>query len=184
MDIHPKKALLIIDMQKGSFKPYTLRYDTFGVIERINTLSTYFRQNNDPVIFIQHDGSKENHFLPETEDWQLLPELLKHADDIVVSKTANDAFYQTDLEKILSENGITELYITGCATDFCVDATLKSALSKDYRITVAEDAHTTADRPHITAPTVIQHYNWLWADMTPTKAKIQVIKTNELLSKA
>lgn len=30
------KALLIIDMQIGSFKPYALRYDTLGVIERIN----------------------------------------------------------------------------------------------------------------------------------------------------
>lgn len=175
------KALLIIDMQIGSFKPYTLRHNTLGVIDKINTLSNYFRTNNDKVIFIQHDGTKENCFLPDTEDWQLLPELTKLSGDTIISKTANDAFYHTDLQAILSKNNITELFFTGCATDFCIDTTIKSALSKDYNITVIEDGHTTANRPHLTAPTVIQHYNWLWADMTPTNFKIQVIKTNDLL---
>lgn len=176
------KALLIIDMQIGSFKPYTLRHDTFGVIARINILSDYFRANNDKVIFIQHDGTKENIFLPGTKNWKILPELIKHSSDKIVSKTANDAFYNTDLQSILAKYYITELYVTGCATDFCVDSTVKSAASKNYSVNVVEDAHTTADRPHLNALTVIQHYNWLWADMTPTNFKIQVIKTQELLT--
>jgi nicotinamidase-related amidase len=144
------KALLIIDMQKGSFKPYTLRYDTQGLIERINNLSSYFRDSLQKVIFIQHDGSKEDSFLPHTEDWKILPELTIHSNDLFISKTANDAFYNTDLQSILEKENITILFITGCATDFCVDATIKSALSKDYDITVIEDGHTTADRPYIT----------------------------------
>ena len=175
------KALLIIDMQMGSFKPYGLRFDTLGVIDRINALSDYFRASNNKVIFIQHDGTKENCFLPNTEDWKILPELAKESNDTIVSKTANDAFYNTDLQAILTRNNITELFITGCATDFCVDSTIKSALTKEYCITVIADGHTTADRPHLTASAVIQHYNWLWADMTPTKEKIQVIKTIDLL---
>jgi nicotinamidase-related amidase len=178
------KALLIIDMQIGSFRPYTLRHDTFGVIDRINVLSNYFRTNNDRVIFIQHDGTKENNFLPNTDDWQLLPELIKHPGDTVISKTANDAFYNTNLKATLTKLNITELFITGCATDFCVDSTIKSAVSKDYRVTILEDGHTTADRPHVTAKTLIQHYNWLWGDMTPTSFKIQVIKTSDLLKSA
>ncbi|OYU96911.1 MAG: cysteine hydrolase [Bacteroidetes bacterium B1(2017)] len=175
------KALLIIDMQMGSFRPYTLRYDTLGVIERINLLLEHFRNKNDKVIFIQHDGSKENVFIPESEDWQLLPELTTNSGDIYVSKVANDAFYHSKLQDVLIEHAITELYITGCATDFCVDATIKAALSKEYKITVVGDAHTTANRPHLDAPTVIKHYNWLWADMTPTNYKIQVLKTDEFL---
>ena len=174
------KALLIIDMQKGSFKPYSLRHDTLGTIDRINSLSGYFRANHYPVIFIQHDGTKENCFLPNSEDWQILPELLKLESDIVISKTANDSFYNTLLQSILSENKISELFITGCATDFCVDSTIKSALSKDYRITIIEDGHTTASRPHIDAQTVINHYNWLWNDMSPTKHKLTVMKTSEI----
>lgn len=176
------KALLIIDMQAGSFKPYTLRYDTLGLIERINKLSDYFRANNDKVMFIQHDGTKENIFLPNTADWELLPELITSPTDYIVSKSANDAFYNTDLHHILTKNNITELFITGCATDFCIDATVKSAVSKDYKITIVEDAHTTANRPHLNAAKVIEHYNWIWSEMTPTNFKIQVVKTMDLLT--
>jgi len=175
------KALLIIDMQIGSFKPYALRHDTFGIIERINNLSSFFRKNNDKVIFIQHDGSAENCFLPNTEDWGILPELTIENGDLMVSKTANDAFYNTSLQAILAKDNITELFITGCATDFCVDATVKSGLNKEYDLTIVEDAHTTADRPFLSAIMAIKHYNWMWADMTATRFKIKVIKTNELI---
>jgi len=54
------KALLIIDMQKVAFTVQTPRYDAEQVIDRINSLSALFRKMGEPVIFIQHDGSKEN----------------------------------------------------------------------------------------------------------------------------
>lgn len=168
------KALLIIDMQQGSFIPYSLRHDTIGTIDRINTLAARFREQNFPVIFIQHDGTKENCFLPGSSDWQLLPELHVAASDYLVSKTVNDCFYKSELSKLLEQHQITSLFITGCATDFCVDTTVKSALSKDYQVTVIADAHTTADRPVGPAAKVIEHYNWLWADMTPTKYPLEV----------
>ena len=176
------RALLIIDMQIGSFKPYNLRYDTLGVIERINKLSDYFRANNDKVIFVQHDGTKEDVFLPNSFDWEILPELIKCSTDYTISKSANDAFHKTDLESTLATNNIVELFITGCATDFCVDATIKSAVSKDYDVTVINDAHTTANRPHLDAHKVIEHYNWVWSEMTPTSFKIHVVKTKDLLT--
>ena len=174
------KALLIIDMQKGSFKPYSLRHDTLGTIDRINSLSNDFRAHHYPVIFIQHDGTKENCFLPNTNDWEILPELVRLPNDIIISKTANDSFYKTVLQEKLSKTDVTELFITGCATDFCVDTTIKSALSKDYKVTVIEDGHTTASRPFMDAQTVINHYNWLWNEMSATKYKLAVLKTCDI----
>lgn len=178
------KALIVIDMQLGSFRPYTVRHDAYGVIERINRLSDYFRKQNLPVIFIRHDGTKENAFIPGTEEWKLLPELTVSTGDIFISKTANDAFYSSGLQRVLSEMKIEELYFTGCATDFCVDSTIKSALTKDYRITVVSDAHTTAGRPYVAAGILIAQYNWMWADMTPTKHRIRVQTTDDLLVKS
>ena len=174
------KALLIIDMQKGSFKPYSLRHDTLGVIDRINFLSGYFRANNYPVIFIQHDGTNENCFFPKTDDWEILPELVRLPNDITISKTANDSFYKTFLQEMLFKKATSELFITGCATDFCVDTTIKSALSRDYKVTIIEDGHTTASRPFIDAQTVINHYNWLWSEMSATKYKLAVLKTRDI----
>ncbi len=69
------KALLIIDMQQISFTPATPRFDTDGVVKRINTLSDRFRKNSDKVIYIQHNGSKEGYCVPETEEWKILQRL-------------------------------------------------------------------------------------------------------------
>lgn len=42
---------------------------------------------------------------------------------------ANDVFYKLDLQYKRTELNITELLITGCATDFCVAASAQSALT-------------------------------------------------------
>ncbi|MEO1263327.1 MAG: cysteine hydrolase family protein [Bacteroidota bacterium] len=177
------KALLIIDMQKGSFTPVTPRHDTPGTIERINNLATLCRKNNFPVIFIQHDGTKENVFLPNTEEWDILNELIIRESDTIISKTANDAFYKSALHDFLTKNNIQELLITGCATDFCVEATIQSALSKDYHVTVVKDAHTTGDRPHLNAKKVIEHYNWIWENMIPTDGDLKVLTEEKIIAK-
>ena len=37
-----------------------------------------------------------------------------------------------------------KLIFTGCATDFCVDTTIRSAVSYDFNVVVASDCNTTA----------------------------------------
>lgn len=173
------KALLIVDMQKVSFTPKTPRFDAENVIVRINTLSELFRVNGLPVIFIQHNGRKQNFCAPGSKEWEILDELIRKPGDQVISKEANDAFYQTQLHQFLQMNHINELVITGCATDFCVDATVKSALTHDYNVTIIADAHTTADRPFLEAVKVIDYFNWLWADLIPTEGKVKVVTSSE-----
>lgn len=72
------------------------------------------------------------------------------------------------------------MFITGCATDFCVESTIQSTLTKDFNITVAEDGHTTGERPNLKAEQVINHYNWVWQNMIPTKGKIKVETTQRI----
>ncbi|MFA9390682.1 MAG: cysteine hydrolase family protein [Prolixibacteraceae bacterium] len=175
------KALLIIDMQKISFTPETPRYDSDGVIRRINKLAEVFRKKDDVIILIQHDGSTENFCSPGTEEWEILSELVNHKNDCIVPKTVNDAFYHSELKEILQRLDIEELVITGCATDFCVDSTVKSALINDYKVTVISDGHTTADRTKISAQLLIEHYNWIWSEMTPAKHAIKVISFDDYI---
>ncbi|MGN7889988.1 isochorismatase family protein [Dyadobacter endophyticus] len=170
-----RKALLIIDMQKGSFTEATPRYNTEGVVQIINSLTAAFRAKSWPVLFIQHDGSAMNEFVPFTTEWELLDDLKIDTDDIRIDKYANDVFYRSELQKKLGLLAINELVITGCATDFCVESTIQSAVSKDYNITVIEDGHTTGNRPNMNARQVIDHYNWVWKNMIPTKGKIEVL---------
>lgn len=175
------KALLVIDMQKGSFTEKTPRYNTPGIITIMNTLTEAFRTNSYPVIFIQHDGSAMNEYIPDTEEWEILDDLNVCSGDILINKYANDVFYRSKLETVLENFNTTELFITGCATDFCIESTVQSALTKDYNITVVEDGHTTGERPKLKAIQVIDHYNWVWQNMIPTKGKIRVIPHEQVL---
>ena len=174
------EALLIIDMQSGSFES-ARRHDADGVVARINRLSEAFRRLEKPVIHIQHDGTKENCFFPGTAEWEILPSLVRADSDPVFAKTANDAFWRTSLDAWLRQRGIGTLYVTGCATDYCVNATIHGALTRDYTLVVAGDAHTTADRPLLSAVQLIAFHNWLWADLTPTGGKIMVKPTESIL---
>ena len=174
------KALLIIDMQRGSFKS-TKRFHSKKVIKNINKLSITFRKTNDKVVFVQHDGSKENNFIPGTEDWGILPQLIQDKADKYISKIANDSFYNSELDDYLKKQKITEIYITGCATDYCVNATVHSALVKDYNIIIVSDGHTTANRQMIKAKKLIKFHNWLWQNLTTTGGRISLKNTKEIL---
>jgi nicotinamidase-related amidase len=170
-----RKALLVIDMQKGSFTEATPRHNAQGVVQIINSIAAAFRAKSWPVLFIQHDGSAMNEFVPFTTEWELLDDLEIDTADIHLDKYANDVFYRSELGQKLDQLAINELVITGCATDFCVESTIQSAISKDYNITVIEDGHTTGNRPGLKANQVIDHYNWVWKNMIPTKGKIEVL---------
>ena len=177
------RALLVIDMQRGSFTDATPRYDTAGVTGRINQLAAYFRASGNMVVFIQHDGTAQGDFLPRSEPWMLLPGLISAETDRYIAKTANDCFYRSALGALLEAGGIKEVVITGCATDFCVDTTVKSALHADFTVKVAADAHTTADREGISAAQVIGYYNWIWSKMLPVfSGGLQVMTTKDIIA--
>jgi len=72
--------------------------------------------------------------------------------------------WDTDLEEFLRARSIDRLIVTGCATDYCVDTTVRSALARGYPTTVPSDGHTTSDRPHLAAAKIIEHHNAIWSD--------------------
>lgn len=172
-----KTALLVIDMQKGLFG--TPRYDSENVILRINDLIGACRKKGHPVIFIQHDGVGDA-LIPQTPGWEILGELDRVATDLVVRKTACDAFFRTDLMDVLVGFGVERLVVTGCATDFCVDTTLRTA-ALSFFVLVAKDAHTTADRSHLSAKAIIRHHNFMWENLILPDTSVLVADTNRLI---
>ncbi|UCZ74457.1 isochorismatase family protein [Dickeya zeae] len=149
------QVLIVVDMQNGVFA--TPRYQQEGVVERINQLI----DAADQTIFIQHTDAD---MLPGSEAWQVLPSLHRPANAISVTKTACDAFYRTELAQILDRLQVKHFTLCGCATDYCVDATIKNAASRGYAQTVAGDAHTTADRRAVSAAQLIDQHNDVWRD--------------------
>jgi nicotinamidase-related amidase len=153
-----KRVVMVVDMQQGVFE--TPRIQREACVSKINQLV----QAADTVIFIQHTeagGLEEG-----SEGFALLPEIDQPPGAFYVTKTACDAFYHTTLDALLREQDITHFVICGCATDYCVDTTLKNGVSRGYHIIAAEDAHTTANRPAAQADILIQHYNDVWRTLT------------------
>jgi nicotinamidase-related amidase len=173
-------AVLVIDVQAGLFCGEAAAFEAEDVVARINAVTAKAREAGAPVIFIQHDGEPGGEdVVPFTEGWKLHPQLQMNPEELVIRKTTCDAFYGTALEAELRSRSITTLLLMGFATDFCVDATLRSAASKDFRIIVVADAHTTADNPVLKADQVRQHHNWAWANAI-TKRGVTVLRTVEV----
>jgi|GEM_PF-4106979 nicotinamidase-related amidase len=113
--------------------------------------------------------------------WEFLDSLDIQTADCIVAKTICDSFYGTKLKEILEQNGVDELFIVGWATDFCVDTTVRSAGSREYTITVVGDAHTAADREHLSGQVIIQHHNAVWSAMDVAKSPIRVASAAEVI---
>jgi nicotinamidase-related amidase len=173
------KALIIIDMQVGLFVGKPSRFDAKGVIERINQVSSVVRLTGGIVIFIQHE---DNGSLKQgTASWEILPTLERKVSDFLVHKQACDSFYQTELADILENHGITQIIVTGCATDFCVDTTIRAAASKDYDVVVVKNGHTTKDRPHLDAISIIEHHNWMWENLILPRSEVKVLPASTII---
>ncbi|WP_282609358.1 cysteine hydrolase family protein [Pelagibius sp. Alg239-R121] len=173
-------ALIIIDMQQGSFTSETPRYDSDGVVLRINALAARVRAGKGIVIFVQHDGPEGDPHHPDASGWHLLPELEVRPNDRFVRKGSCDSFLTTNLQGSLSSSSIEHLIVTGCATEFCVDTTIRSALARGYRTTVPADAHTTADRAHLSAKEIITHHNATWADFISPAGPAEVRPSSDI----
>ncbi|MCA1707025.1 MAG: cysteine hydrolase [Actinobacteria bacterium] len=75
----------------------------------------------------------------DTWNTEILSELAPEEGDIVVPKHRFSGFFETDLDAILKERGITSLVFTGCTTSVCVESTLRDAFFRDYRCLLLED---------------------------------------------
>ena len=175
-----RHALIVIDMQQGSFGEATPRHDTAGLIARLNRLAAAVRGGDGAVIFVQHDGPPGDPHHPSLPGWRLLDGLDARPADTIVRKTACDAFLDTTLEPALRALSIDHLSITGCATDYCVDTTVRSALARGLRTIVPSDGHTTSDRPHLPAAKIIEHHNVIWADFIAPRGPALVQPCGEI----
>src|SRR5262245_42844853 len=121
-------ALVVVDMQAGLLDGAP-KHDLAGVIQRINALAVLVRRTGK-VVWIRHCGKPGDGFAPHEPGWAFLPELDRRAGDIVVDKTLNDAFAGTTLHDVLQRLAPDRVLIAGWATDFCVDTTVRSAVSR------------------------------------------------------
>lgn len=166
-------ALLIIDVQHalctGDYECFEIK----RVIDSINGLSAKAREAGIPVVLIQHE-EPTGPFAHGTPDWQLAEALVTSPEDKRVRKTTPDSFYQTSLRKLLPVQDFERLVICGLQTDYCVNATVRQALTLGYDVVLASDAHSTVDNGNLRAEDIIAEHNKDLARLTGSVARIDV----------
>ncbi|OHX18010.1 cysteine hydrolase family protein [Chromobacterium sphagni] len=170
-------ALLIIDIQVGVVdgELRAARLDT--VLDNLNLAIAAARRRGIPVIFVQHEEDERPH---GSAAWQLHPGLARQDGDQIVYKRYGDSFCETNLAQLLSAHGASKLWIGGAATDFCVDSTLRNAVSRGYQVTVIGDGHTTVSAFALSGEQVIDHFNAAWGATSATPQPLRVKPAAEL----
>lgn len=158
------RALLVVDVQ-NDFCPGGALGISGGdrIIPVINRYIEYFAEEGSPVIatrdwhpeitrhFQQFGGVWPIHCVQESPGARFHPELVLPEGVLVVSKGMDpeedsySAFHATDssgilLEDLLDRFGITQLYIGGLATDYCVKYSALDALKSGLEVCILADA--------------------------------------------
>ncbi|WP_438299031.1 cysteine hydrolase family protein [Pseudomonas sp. NMS19W] len=173
-------ALLIIDVQRALCTGEYECHDIKRVIDTINGLSARARKAGVTVVLIQHN-EKDSPLAYGAEGWQLADGLNTAPSDLHVDKTANDSFYQTNLQKLIPREDFDRLVICGLQTDYCVNATVRQAHQLGYDVELAADAHSTVDNGNMSAEDIIAEHNKDWSHLTGSVARIDVKPAAEIV---
>ena len=113
-----------------------------------------------------------------------MPELAPAAGEVVVHKTSPDSFLDTDLDTVLTARGVTEVVVTGFATEICVDTTARQALSHRYDVLLVADGHTTSAGPdagELAPPDrSIAHHNEIYHHLAFPGRTIRVLPASDV----
>ncbi|KAK9465062.1 Isochorismatase domain-containing protein [Lipomyces arxii] len=154
-----KSALIVIDMQEH------FREIASELLPALTPIIAAFEQHHLPVIYTQHghdmmsDNSmllkwwgKEGSISRFSPDWHLMSELEPYLSIEnpkiyrIESKDRYDAFLHTNLNRILRENSVESVVITGTMTNLCCETTARSAFNRDFYVYFPTDGNATLNK--------------------------------------
>ncbi|TKI66869.1 cysteine hydrolase [Lysinibacillus mangiferihumi] len=75
----------------------------------------------------------------------IVDELKPVEGEVIIDKPGKGSFYQTDLEVILNNKGITHLLVAGVTTHVCVQTTIREANDRGFDCLLLEDCSAAFD---------------------------------------
>ena len=181
---HDGTALLVIDVQFAAISGVEGQEPAYRERETLATIEALLgkaRAAEAPVLYVQHEEPDWPPMRPGADGWQIHPAIPPRPGDPIVQKRASDSFYGTPLRSELDRLGVTRLVICGLESELCVDATARRALSLDYDVVLAADAHTTHDGAVLPADRIIAHTNATLANLPHPTREIAVVPTAQIL---
>ncbi|MGG7098935.1 cysteine hydrolase family protein [Clostridium sardiniense] len=174
-------VLLVVDVQNTLINEHP--YNEERVIENIKKLILTARDNKKEVVYVRHDGGQGTEFENGTYGWQVYNEIVPNSNELIFEKQYNSAFYKTDLKIYLDNNNIDTIILVGLQTEYCIDATCKSAFDYGYKIIMPEETNTTFDNDYLSGEKLYEFYNYkIWnkrfADVISIEKVIKILESN------
>ena len=170
--------LLVIDMQKGIVDEDLYAFDTF--MDRTVRLIDAARKNNVEVVFVQHDAGEGSGLSVGDEDFEIIDRIRPQQGEKVFVKTINSCFGNSDFKAYMKQQEDKRLMIVGLQTNYCIDATVKSAFERGYEVIIPEGTNSTFDNDYMTGETAVRYYNEdVWeglADVVPFEEALEMIQ--------
>jgi nicotinamidase-related amidase len=158
--VNGRAALLVIDVQNATFgpaqqksKPEFHAAAKGRVILNIRRLLETFRRAEPEVIYtvmenLTADGRdrsldyKLSGMSIAKGSWeaQVLAEVVSQGDELVLPKTSSSVYNSTNLDYLLRNIGIEDLFVAGFLTDQCIDHAVKDGADRGYYMTCIHDA--------------------------------------------
>ncbi|MBC5842075.1 MAG: cysteine hydrolase [Flavobacteriaceae bacterium] len=141
------KALIIIDIQNDYFENGAMELvGALEASEKAKQVLSNFRENNLPIIHIQHLASASGtFFLPNTSGQEIHKNVTPLTGEKLIIKNYPNSFRETELLDYLKSENISELVLVGMMTHMCIDATVRAAKDFDFECTLISDATATRD---------------------------------------
>lgn len=147
--------LLVIDIQKGISDDRLYNFKNF--LNNVKLLIETARKNKIEVIYVQHDDGKGTGFSFGDEEFEIVDEIKPKKDEKTFVKTVCSCFSNTALKAYLMDE--KDLIIVGLQTNFCIDASIKSAFDLGYHVIVPNDCNSTFDNAYMDKKTTYEYYN-------------------------
>jgi nicotinamidase-related amidase len=172
-------ALLIIDVQAGMFSENDPVYKGNSLLERIQLLIAKARSSNIPIFYVQHNEGPGTPLEHGTPGWEIHSSNYPMEEDIIIQKYTPDSFHETNLQQELDSKGIRHLIMSGIQSEVCVNTTCRRAFSLGYKVTLAQDTHSTWNTDHLTASQIIEHHNGVLRWFANVKESSQIVLHKE-----
>lgn len=171
--------LLVVDVQSALINLHP--YNEKRVIKNIKELILSSRDNNVEILFVRHDDGKGTELEQGTDGWQIYDEIAPNNNEKIFEKQYNSAFFKTELRQYLESKCIDTIILVGLQTEYCIDATCKSAFDYGYKIIIPEETNTTFDNEYLTGDKIYEFYNkTIWnkrfANVMPIKNVIEILQ--------
>ncbi|MDB5744668.1 MAG: isochorismatase [Polaromonas sp.] len=132
-----KKALVVIDIQNDYFPggAFTLENADAACLGAVQAIEQA-KRDGWLVVGVQHVSAPDAPlFKPDTQGVKIHSTITAALGDApVVVKSEADSFFQTNLEQIVRDAGITDIYLTGMMTQHCVTHTALSPQAHDMNV--------------------------------------------------